>query len=97
MFDSKMLGYRIKEHRLRTGLSQAELAKTVHIQPSTLCEYEAGRITPSIKAFVDIVNGLSCTADDLLLDSINGNKLTLEDVSEERLNEINKLIDTLNE
>lgn len=97
MLDRKMLGYRIKEYRLRSGLSQAALAKSVHIQPSTLCEYEAGRITPSIKVLVDIANVLNCTADALLLDSVNGNKLTLEDASEERLNEINKLIDTLNE
>ena len=97
MLDSKMLGYRIKEYRLRSGLSQAELAKTVHIQPSTLCEYEAGNITPSIKVFVDIANVLNCTADALLCDCVNGNKLTLDDASEERLNAINKSIDTLNE
>jgi transcriptional regulator with XRE-family HTH domain len=95
MFDSKMLGYRIKEYRKQVGLSQAELAKKIQIQPSTLCEYEAGHLTPSMKVFVDIVNALNCTASDLLLDSINSNRLQSDELSEEQLNSIHELISTI--
>lgn len=95
MLDSKMLGYRIREYRNLSGLSQAELAKRIHVQPSTLCEYEAGRIIPSMKVFVNIVNGLHCTANDLLLDSIVGHRLNADMLSEERLKTVGDLIDTL--
>ncbi len=97
MFDSKILGNRIRECRIKSGLSQAELAKEIHIRPSTLCEYESGNIMPSMKVFVDIINKLHCTANDLLLGCTIVDKLTTEDVTEERLNTINKLIDLVDE
>lgn len=95
MLDSKLLGRRIRERRMQSGLSQAELAKSLHIQPSTLCEYEAGRITPSLKVFVDMVNGLACTANDLLPDSMNSHQLKPEEVTEERLHSVCQIINSI--
>ena len=93
MFDSKRLGQRIKEYRIKSGLRQTELARTINVLPSTLCEYEAGNIAPSIKVFIDIINALHCTADELLIDYINGNRINLDEISDE---DISSVIDLIN-
>jgi len=41
-----MYGYTIKARRLASGLSQAQMCRTLGIVQSTLCKYEGGRIVP---------------------------------------------------
>ena len=47
------IGYRIKEHRRRLGLTQEQLAKLIYVSRSALGNFEIGKRNPS-----DVVVGL---------------------------------------
>ncbi len=70
-----MLGDRIALLRRSLGLSQAELARKLHISPSAVGMYEQGRREPSLEALVALARELQVTADYLL----TGNPATQED------------------
>jgi transcriptional regulator with XRE-family HTH domain/KaiC/GvpD/RAD55 family RecA-like ATPase len=53
------LGLRLKEFRLRRGLSQTELAKLVGVTPSTISQVESNLIYPSLPALMKIAESLS--------------------------------------
>lgn len=50
MFDSKQLGKRIREARLRSGLSQQELAAAIGVSDKTISAYEVGRVDPPLES-----------------------------------------------
>jgi len=53
------LGLRIKEFRLKRGLSQTELAKLVGVTPSTISQVESNLIYPSLPALIKMGEALS--------------------------------------
>jgi len=53
------LGLRIKELRIKRGLSQAELAKLVGVTPSTISQVEANIIYPSLPALLKMAEVLA--------------------------------------
>jgi transcriptional regulator with XRE-family HTH domain/KaiC/GvpD/RAD55 family RecA-like ATPase len=53
------LGLRLKEFRLRRGLSQTELAKLVGVTPSTISQVESNLIYPSLPALMKMAEALS--------------------------------------
>ena len=65
-----MLGKRIAEIRLKQGWSQAELAKRLHISPSTVGMYEQGRREPSIDALTAMSEAFGVTIDYLITGKI---------------------------
>ena len=56
--DSVVIGYQIKEKRIDSGLTQAELAEKIGIDQSDLSKLEKGLLNPSIKLVRRVVNGL---------------------------------------
>lgn len=56
---------RVKDYRLKKGLSQKELAFLVKISKSHLGRIEKGEGSPSLKTAVRIAKALDCTLDDL--------------------------------
>ncbi len=68
--DIEALGRRIKAVRKRRGLSQNNLSELIDKSPTYLSYVESGTKCMSLDAFVDIVNALNTTADDLLKDSL---------------------------
>ena len=68
--DFKSLGARIKDARIRKGLTQEQLAERVNLSPAHMCNIENGNATFRLKVFVDIANALSVRPDELLCDSI---------------------------
>jgi transcriptional regulator with XRE-family HTH domain len=60
------IGDRIKEHRIGTRLSQAELARMVDITPSALCQIENNQVHPSLPVLLDLSHTLGRSLDDFL-------------------------------
>lgn len=56
----------IKERREALHISQAELAKMVGVEPSTMCLYESGKRSPKISMAFKIAEALGCTVDELI-------------------------------
>ena len=61
-----MLGSRIAVQRRRKGLSQAELARRVHISASAVGMYEQGRREPSFDILIALSRELDVSTDYLL-------------------------------
>lgn len=61
-----MLGTRIATLRQELGLSQAELAKRLHISPSAVGMYEQGRREPSVDTLIAMAKEFGVTLDYLL-------------------------------
>jgi transcriptional regulator with XRE-family HTH domain len=59
------LGLRIKELRMKRGLSQAELAKLVGVTPSTVSQVEANIIYPSLPALLKMAEVLAVNISSL--------------------------------
>ena len=72
-----MLGTRIASLRHGCGLSQAELARRLHISPSAIGMYEQGRREPSVDILIAIAQEFGVTLDYLL----SGHPDTVRDVS----------------
>lgn len=64
--DYKDIGQRIKENRIRKGLTQERLSELIGIGPSHMSHIESGTTVPSFDVFISILNALECSADELL-------------------------------
>lgn len=60
------IGDRIREERLRAGLSQRELARRLSVSPSLISQLEAGHSNPSVATLYAIVNELDLSLDHLV-------------------------------
>ena len=69
------LGKRIHTLRRRRGISQSRLSEIIDKTPSYISYIETGVKSMSIDTFVDIVNALNTTSDDLLRDSLENTVL----------------------
>ena len=65
------LGIRIKEKRLKAGLSQEKLSELCDLSPSYIGIIERGEGKLSVETLVKIANVLKVSADYLLGDSIS--------------------------
>lgn len=68
VIDYKALGRRIREERLKKGMSQQELASLVQIEASNLSNIERGTGHASLNTFVKIITALDTTSGQLLQD-----------------------------
>ena len=60
------VGKRIKELRLRIGMSQKELADKVGLTPSFISQLENNQIAPSLSSFIQICDALGVSLSDPL-------------------------------
>lgn len=60
------IGKRIKELRVRTGMSQKELADKVGLTPSFISQLENNQIAPSLNSFIQICDALGVSLSDTL-------------------------------
>ena len=66
--DTKLVGKRIKEYRVKAGLTQEELSERVGISPNYLSAIERGVKLIRLDKLVCVINELNCSADDILID-----------------------------
>ena len=56
----------VKSLRLRSGMTQKELAEKVCVDQSMICQIERGTKVPTILLANEIAQALSCQLDDLI-------------------------------
>lgn len=66
----KLVGKRIEGLRKRRGMSQFMLSEEIKKSPPYISYIESGVKRMSLETFVAIANALHCSADALLLDSL---------------------------
>lgn len=69
-FNYVSIGKRIRNLRMKKGLTQMELAEMIEKSTSTISYIETGVKSMSLDTFVSIANVLGVSADELLLDSL---------------------------
>lgn len=86
MFDTVMLGKRIREARIKVKLTQEQLSEKAGITLYYLGEIERGVKSPSLKIFVSIAEALGVSTDFLLCDSIKNRNFYLNNEIMDKLN-----------
>jgi len=76
--DYKDIGSRIRVERKKQNISQERLAEMVGVGTTHISHIETGNTTPSIKAFVAIINALNLSPDELLRNHIHKAKHVFE-------------------
>lgn len=59
--------YLIKQYREAKGMSQLDLAKQLHVDRSTVCSWELGRINPSLPMAIRLADALTDGSIDRLM------------------------------
>lgn len=86
--DQRSIGRLMQQYREKAGLSQEQLAEAVGLSAIFISFIERGVKKPSLDKFVEIVNVLNITADQLLVGVLkNGYKI--------RASKLNEILDTL--
>lgn len=68
--DSTILGKRIREERLKIGVTQEKLAEFADVSPAYMGRIERGERNITVKTLVRLANALGTTIDYLLQDSV---------------------------
>ena len=66
-----VIGSRIKEERLKRGLSQQQLGDLLNVTKVSVCGYENGTRTPTMETFMKLIEVLDMSPDYLLGRDIN--------------------------
>ena len=66
-----MIGSRIAQLRTKKGLSQAALARQLHVSPSAIGMYEQGRRHPSTEMLISLSQNLGVTLEYLITGNLS--------------------------
>lgn len=70
LMNRKRLGKKLRSYRASCGWSLKECAERIGISTRYLADIERGDKVPKLETFVQILNTLSASADDVLQDSL---------------------------
>jgi transcriptional regulator with XRE-family HTH domain len=65
-FVDKRLGHKVSMYRRRAGLTQAQLAKQLHVAPETINRLERGKAMPSVATIDRVASALGVELAELL-------------------------------
>lgn len=68
--DSKSMGSKIRMYRAKKGWSIKECAERAGISTRYLADIERGDKVPKLETFLDILNAVAASSDDVLQDSL---------------------------
>ena len=91
------LAKKLRDLRLKSKLSQKEVAKRLGISASIVSAYETGERTPSVEILLALASLYKCSSDYLLgLErTIPQRTLDVTDLTEEQINALQELIKTI--
>ena len=73
-YTGEYLGPRLKDARVKKGMTIQRLADEVGVMGNYISQMESGDKMPSMDTFIRLANTLDVTADDLLCDYLNAEK-----------------------
>ena len=79
---AQKIGNRIKETRLKKGISQTELGKRIGGTSKKICGYEKGIYIPSAETLIELSKVLGVTADYFLFDDMKKEAQALQNDKE---------------
>lgn len=62
----EVFGTRLKELRKEQNISQAKLAQEIHYSQSVICDWENGKVEPTVSAIIAVADYFNVCADYLL-------------------------------
>lgn len=83
--DSKTLGNRIREARIKKMCTQQRMAEIAGISQMYLGEIERGEKMPSLRSFIKIIEALDLSADYVLRDELSSGEHYIYDEITEKL------------
>ena len=86
--DIKAVGAKIKYIREQHNLTQEQLAEAVNISTNHISVIERGLKTPKLDTFVDIVNALEVSADEVLVDVIDKSTIMTSSLLSQKLEQL---------
>ena len=87
------IGTIIKEKRTKSGLTQEDLAKKLHVSRSTISNWEINRNYPDIKLIVNISNILEIPLKELLQEESDiVNRLSEDTIIRKKISKRNKIL-----
>lgn len=95
--NSEEIGMRLKEFRMKMRIGQREMAKTLKITPSYLCDIENGNANPGPEFFVRLVKNYNINLNYVFLGSGNMNTGTTQVELKPQAINIGSEIDTIEE
>ncbi len=69
--DFRDIGQRIRAERKKQNISQEQLAEMVGVGTTHISHLETGNTIPSIKTFIEIINALNISSDEVLRNHID--------------------------
>lgn len=76
--DYKAIGARIRERRVKRGMTQDRLASKIDLSNPHMSNIERGKTKVSLPALVAIANALDITMDELLCDNLKRGKVIFD-------------------
>jgi len=61
-----LMGMRIKEARIKKGLTQEQLGNLINVTKVSICCYEKGNRTPNLDTLLDLAKVLDLTLDEMI-------------------------------
>lgn len=59
------VGDNIRTRRLALGMTQADVARAVHVDQSLICQFERGSKVPTLPLALELAGALQCELEDL--------------------------------
>lgn len=75
-----MFADRLKQLRIKKGLTQVEFAKKFNISSGTIAMWETGKRTPDVETLKKIANFFDVTLDYLLFDNLETDNSKIDNV-----------------
>lgn len=91
------LAEKLRDLRLKSKLSQKEVAKRLDVSPSIVSAYEVGERTPSVESLMALASLYQCSSDYLLglQRAMPQRNLDVSGLSEEQIHALQELICTM--
>lgn len=101
--DQKAIGKRIKEYRIKAGITQEQLAERLSLSVSYISAVERGACFPRFDNLIAIINEIHASADQIFADVIDNSYQTratilsdqIKDLPAKEQNRIFAVIETL--